>query len=111
MPGEGLAAPSGAHPAGALQAQAAPLIAQPSDSLSQQAHPSQGECPLLVYWTDAAVFLVSLLTHCASTLKVYHRDCGLLLFAFIWSLVLKQTAWYKGLHARDVCKSLRPVCR
>ena len=48
MPGEGQAAPSsGPHPAGALQAQAAPLVAQPSDSLSQQAHLSQGECPLL----------------------------------------------------------------
>ncbi|KAA6423337.1 MAG: hypothetical protein FRX49_06789 [Trebouxia sp. A1-2] len=44
MPGEGQAAPSsGPHPAGALQAQAAPLVAQPSDSLSQQAHLSQGE--------------------------------------------------------------------
>ena len=43
MQGDGQAS-SGAPPAGALQAQAAPLMAQPSDSLSQQAHPSQGEC-------------------------------------------------------------------
>ena len=63
MPGDGQAGPSGAPPAGALQAQAAPLVAQPSDSLSQQAHPSQGDCPLLAYWTDAAGFLLSLLTH------------------------------------------------
>ena len=69
MPGEGPAAPSGAPPAGALQAQLVPLIAQPSDSLSQQAHPSQGDCPLLVYWTDGAGFLLSLLNPCASTFK------------------------------------------
>ena len=72
MPGEGQAAPFEAHPVGALQAQAAPLMAQPSDSLSQQAHPSQGERPVLSYWT-AAVLSVSLLTHCANTFKIHQR--------------------------------------
>ncbi len=43
MLGNGQAGPFAPHPAGALQAQAAPLMAQPSDSLSQQAHPGQGD--------------------------------------------------------------------
>ncbi len=40
----GQTAPANSQPAGALQAsQAGPLVAQPSDGLSQMAPPSQGE--------------------------------------------------------------------
>ena len=35
------------HPAGALQAPTAPLVAQPSDSLSQQVQSSQGTSHML----------------------------------------------------------------
>ena len=105
MPGEGQAAPFEAHPVGALQAQAAPLMAQPSDSLSQQAHPSQGECLVLLI-LDCR----SLVSFTFDSLCKYIQHTSkqpLLLFAFLWSLSLEQTALYKRNHARALCERER----